>query len=307
MKKDVTIIIPVKDRAALIARCLDSVAAQTVLPAKLIVVDNGSSDNTVDTVRVWGENHPEIAMELLVEHTPGASAARNRGLANVTTEYVFFFDSDDEMLPTLVEDAFNAIGDADLVYWKAGMLDLDGNESIRHFHEDSMMRRHFYNGMLCTVVYMSRTSLIRGLGGWCEKAMVWNDWELGVRVLMSEPAANVLPKVLVRIHCQENSITGAAFSHKVGKWENTLEIVGKNIRNSHLTIREKKRLLDMLDYRRMVLASSYYREGAKEEASVLIGRTLRESRLSLSKKIWLKMLYYYTRAGGRGAYYLWRR
>ena len=134
----VTIIIPVRNRRELITRCLDSVLAQTWRSLRIIVVDNGSSDGTGDAVLRWvSENgvrlegdcsavggnsvtKPGRTLLLLKEDKPGASAARNRAVDEIVGEHVIFFDSDDEMMPTLVEEAMNAIGDADLVYWQGG-------------------------------------------------------------------------------------------------------------------------------------------------------------------------------------------
>lgn len=306
MDKDISIVIPVKDRGHLIGRCLDSVSVQTITPAQVIVVDNGSSDNTFETVRKWGADHPCLNLTLLSECSPGASAARNRGLREVTSEYVYFFDSDDEMHPTLLEKAIKAIGDADLIYWKGEVVGLDGKIYPKSFHTDSLLRRHMYNALLSTQLFMCRTSLVREVGGWEEKAAVWNDWELGIRLAMSEAKKVSLAETLVRIHAQEKSITGSAFSHKIGKWENTLDIVEKDIRNSRLSIRDKKRLLDMLTYRRVILAAHYAREGDKTAGRALLDRTLRHSRLNASERILLKLIYKYTSAGGRGAYYLWK-
>lgn len=306
MTRDVTIVIPVKDREDLIVRCLESVASQTLMPSRVIVVDNGSTDHTVNRVREWSETHPTLNLELTVEQKPGASAARNRGLRMVDTEYVLFFDSDDEMLPTLLEKAFEAIGDSDLVYWKGKVKGLDGKTYLKPFYADSLMRRQFYNAILSSQLFMARTSLIREVGCWEEKAMVWNDWELGIRIAMSRPKWRALPETLVIIHAQKQSITGSAFSHRTGDWENTLDIVERDICSSELGSHEKKRLLDMLAYRRVVLAALYRREGAADKGLMLLKNALDAPNLNRRKRMLLKIIYHYTSAGGRAAYYLWR-
>lgn len=290
----------------MITRCLDSVADQTLKPSRVIVVDNASSDSTVARIREWSASHPEIDLLLLSEPQSGASAARNRGLREVKTEYVVFFDSDDEMMPALLEKACEKIGDADLVYWKAEVVGLDGRKRHKSFYTDALLRRQFYNSILSTQMFMSRTRLINSIGGWHPEASVWNDWEMGIRIALSNPRWVSLPETLVRINAQEKSITGRAFSHRAGEWENTLELVESDIRKSHLSIRDKKRLLDMLDYRRVILAAHYRREGARNEASELLSKTIRLSRLGKVDRLKLKLIYRYTSLGGRAAYYLWK-
>lgn len=302
---DITVVIPVRDRAGLIVRCLDSVARQTLLPGRVIVVDNGSTDGTSETVEKWAETHPEVTLDLLREPVAGAARARQKGLKEVMTEYVIFFDSDDEMLPNLIERAAGSIGDADLVYWKAEVLTLSGRRIVKPFHRHSLLKRHFYNSVLSTQVYMTRVSFMQGVGGWNPDTFVWDDWELGIRIAMNSPKFIPLPEILTRIHSQADSITGTSFSHRKGEWEKILDIVEREVHLSNLEISDKRLLLDMTDYRRMILAADYSKEGNREASRALMTQIGQNKRLSHSKKLWLRVLYHYTRLGGRGAYYLW--
>lgn len=318
----VTVVIPVRDRVHLIGRCLDSVAAQTRRPDRVVVVDNSSTDGTPGAVRRWSEAHADLPLTLLEEKRPGASAARNRGLDAVDTDLVYFFDSDDEMLPDLLEKAIEAIGDAELVYWKAEIITLSGQRRSKAFYTDSLLRRQFYNSVLSTQAFLARTELVRRVGGWNEQAAVWNDWELGLRIAMARPRRAVVPEVLVRIHAQEKSITGTAFSRRRGDWERTLAIVEEDIMQSPAPVADKRRMLDMLAYRRVVLAAAYRREGDCDAAASLLVDALRAPHGTLSapqptlsapkptlsaRKRWLlRFIYHYTALGGRAAYLLWR-
>lgn len=327
----VTIIVPVRNRRELITRCLDSVLAQTWRSLRIIVVDNGSSDGTGEAVLRWASENgvrlegersaldgnsvtkPARTLLLLKEDKPGASAARNRAVDEIVGEHVIFFDSDDEMMPTLVEDAMNAIGDADLVYWQGEVVGLDGGVTAKPFHTDNLLRRQFYNGMLATQLYMLSTRFLRnklkndGSSGekaplWEERASVWNDWELGIRIALSRPKVVALPKKLVRIHAQAESITGRRFSDREGEWENTMDIVEKKIQG----LPEEAELLDMVDYRRAILAAHYRREGNRRGAKALLSRALARAARPSWRRLLLRLLYRYTASGGRGAYYLWR-
>jgi len=331
-RERVTVVVPVYNRRGLVGRCLDSIYAQTWRPLRVIVVDNNSTDGSADAVREWAANH-DVATEdvdsnvgnhdfsilLLEEKKPGASAARNRGLTEVTSEHVIFFDSDDEMLPTLVEDAVKAIGDSDLVYWKGEMINLDGGRSLKPFHTGNLLRRQMYNSMLATQLYMVRTEFVKEIGGWEDRAAVWNDWELGIRIALHTDRVVALPKVLVRIYAQEGSITGRRFRDRVGDWENTLDIVeqkccdflGRNgcdgMERKCSDSRElRSSCLDMVDYRRAILAAHYRREGERGAARALLVRALARSGRPAWRRWLLRLLYAYTAAGGRAAYYLWR-
>lgn len=97
---DVTVVIPSYNRSGLITRALESVRNQHNLPARIIVVDDASSDGTPDIVRRWAkETGLPVTVEVL-EENGGPAKARNRGIALADTEYIAFLDSDDEHLPS---------------------------------------------------------------------------------------------------------------------------------------------------------------------------------------------------------------
>jgi glycosyltransferase involved in cell wall biosynthesis len=89
----VTVVIPAYERAALLPRALASVAAQTRSPAEVIVVDDGSRDDSAAVAERLG------ARVIRHERNQGVSAARNTALEAATGEWVAFLDTDDEWLP----------------------------------------------------------------------------------------------------------------------------------------------------------------------------------------------------------------
>lgn len=94
---DVTVVMPAMNRAHLIGRALASVAAQTVAPRRVVVVDDASDDGTAEAARAAGaEVHVMPARS-------GSGPARNAGIAAATTEWIAFLDSDDEWLPHHLE------------------------------------------------------------------------------------------------------------------------------------------------------------------------------------------------------------
>ena len=75
----VSVVIPTYNRSALITRALDSVLAQTVKPHEILVVDDGSTDDTASLVR---KHYP--AVQLIRQKNTGVSAARNAGITAAT-------------------------------------------------------------------------------------------------------------------------------------------------------------------------------------------------------------------------------
>jgi glycosyltransferase involved in cell wall biosynthesis len=89
-KPAISVVIPTRDRSLLVCRALDSVARQSYAAADVVVVDDGSSDDTVAAVMRLG-----MDLRVIEGGGRGPSAARNAGVAAARTEWVAFLDSDD--------------------------------------------------------------------------------------------------------------------------------------------------------------------------------------------------------------------
>ncbi|HLD63508.1 MAG TPA: glycosyltransferase family A protein [Candidatus Peribacteraceae bacterium] len=124
---DVAVIVPTYNRSAILTETLDSVAAQTWPPAYLIVVDDGSTDETQVVLEKWQTRPLPFPVKIIRQENQGAGIARNAGLhAAPPVRYVAFLDSDDlwppdflERTVTLLEsnqDAVAAVCKAEYVY-----------------------------------------------------------------------------------------------------------------------------------------------------------------------------------------------
>jgi len=123
----VSVIIPTYNRAYLVGRAIRSVLNQTFQDFEIIVVDDGSTDNTEEVVKSF--NDPRIRY-IRHEQNRGGSAARNTGIRAARGEYIAFLDSDDEWLPQKLERQVNAFKSLDettgLVYTGLRFVDHKG-------------------------------------------------------------------------------------------------------------------------------------------------------------------------------------
>ena len=213
----VSVIIPVRNRSGVIDRCLQSVAAQTYERVRLIVVDNGSTDDTHSRVADWMAANGERFVEtcLLDEPRSGANAARNCGLRAVTDGYVAFFDSDDEMSPdflTQMLDVLRADGEARWVLARTRMIFPDGTEHVRHGVPNPSAAHHLLSAQVSTQSFVAEVDLLRAVGGWDETLTCWQDYELGFRLLLAAPRPAWCSAVFHRIYRTPHSITGTTLS-----------------------------------------------------------------------------------------------
>ena len=100
----ISVIIPTYNRAHLLPRALDSILSQSCLPNEIIVVDDGSTDDTSVLVT---SVYPEIVF--IQQSNTGVSCARNVGIKRASGDWIAFLDSDDEWFPEKLEVQMNAL------------------------------------------------------------------------------------------------------------------------------------------------------------------------------------------------------
>ena len=127
-----SVVIPAYNRATLLPITLCSLLAQERAADEILVVDDGSTDDTAEVAEAFG--HP---VRVIRQGNQGPGAARNRGLAEARGEYIHFFDSDDLALPSLHRVQIEALerSGADLAYspWVKAHLDpVRGVEPTNH-------------------------------------------------------------------------------------------------------------------------------------------------------------------------------
>lgn len=125
-KKTVSVIVPSYNVASTVVRCLDSVYAQTYEDLEVVVVNDGSTDNTLQVLRDYRRAH--MTLVLIDQHNQGLSAARNTGLDAATGEYIYFLDSDDYLGPEEIELLVDAMDEGmDMAVGGMTYVDADGN------------------------------------------------------------------------------------------------------------------------------------------------------------------------------------
>lgn len=315
MKPLVTIIIPVRNRASLITRTLDSVVASTYRPLWLLIVDNGSTDETKAVCDDWANRHRSstLRVDVIEEPTAGAPAARNAGLRRVETRYVYFFDSDDCFSADFLEDVERILREnrenpaeceCDLLFTPVRQ-GRNGSMRVRDHEKSDRAAVQMISSMLSTHSMVLRTEWLRQIGAWDERLSIWQDWELGVRVLLNRP--HILwatEKIYHEILLHENSITGASL---VDRWEGTLEamrVALEDVRAAKdMTKRELRSCLRALYLRAMIQAGRLLREHCPEGAQAYVDYA-KEVITHPTKplRMWGMVLRNYVARGGRGAW-----
>ena len=100
----ISVIIPVYNVEDYLEECLDSIINQTFKDLEIICINDGSQDNSLNILEEYAEKDNRI--KIITTKNQGLSAARNRGLENITGDYVYFIDSDDYLELTAFEELY---------------------------------------------------------------------------------------------------------------------------------------------------------------------------------------------------------
>lgn len=176
----VAAIIPSYNSARYLRQSIDSVLSQTYPVAEIIVVDDGSGDNTRDLVLSYGDR-----VRYYWQENRGVSAARNRGVRQSSSPWVAFLDADDWWEPNKIDLQIAAIeGDSNTVLcYTSYALVSPGN--VRSLFMASAGARLWpdlrYRNPFANSSVMMRRDLFFELGGFDENNVVCQDWDLWFR------------------------------------------------------------------------------------------------------------------------------
>jgi len=212
---DISVIIPAWRAASTIGRALASVAAQTLRPREVIVVDDGSDDGTADVAEKSAAALREIELAVLRRPHLGVGAARNAGLARASGRYVAFLDADDEWLPEKLARSLTHLKDIDTVFVSHDMIAVapDGHEvyfdCARHFvkAKDPFVAL-FKRGFVATSTVVARREALLEAGGFDPDLPAAQDYDLWL-AMAGKPNArfHVFTEALTRYHQNPSGIT----------------------------------------------------------------------------------------------------
>lgn len=185
----VSVVLPTYNRAHLLPRAIQSVLDQTYTDFELLVVDDGSTD---ETPAVMGSFTDDRIRYIRYEPNRGANAARNVGIRAARAPYIAFQDSDDDWFPEKLErcmavweEAGPEVGVVYSGYWK--YMDAEGNRMFIPFDwvkqrdgwiHDELLRNNFVTTQAAVV----RRECFDRSGYWLEGLPGKQEWELFLRI-----------------------------------------------------------------------------------------------------------------------------
>lgn len=265
----ISIIIPVFNRAAYLPRLFRSLTQQTYRPLEIILVDNGSTDGSRRLCASFRQESATAAFDVvcLEETKRGCCACRNKGAQAARGAYLYFFDSDDEISETFLDEAVRQLP-ADMVCAPTTMVMPDGRRVDRNAYYTASAADHILTSMLSTQSYIVEKTFFEKCGGWNEALARWNDWEMGTRLLLHAPRLRwIRHKHFHSIYQHADSISGKSIAHDLMPLLQSIAAVKEDIDRLATTGKERQRSCKALYAKTTLLAGQYLSSGLTVEAA----------------------------------------
>ena len=239
----VAIIIPTFNTGKYIKEAVDSAINQTYKNKEIIVVDDGSTDNTKEILDIYIQDNK---IKYIYQENKGLAGARNTGIKAANGDYIAFLDSDDIFLPNKIEKQIEFLEnnrDCDVCYcdvWhfyddepnKLMKLDYkyySGSEVLKN-----LLKKNFINPL--TVV--TRRSVVDKYGVFNEYFKRTEDWEYWIRLVWQGVKFCFLPEILAKYRMRKDSLS-FNWNSEIQRKELQLKIF-TNL-NSEMSFEERKK------------------------------------------------------------------
>lgn len=202
----VSVVIPTYNRAHLVCDALNSVVGQIYRPLEILLVDDGSTDQTKQRVNLWWKdlnNKDLLTFQLLQQENLGGNVARNAGIKAATGKYIAFLDSDDTWHPLKIEKQVSVFENNKVgaVYCGLQQMELETNKviepSTRSYPSGNILAQMLIRDVTApTSTYILKREVFEKVGLFDEKLQARQDWDMWIRVAM-EYYIGAVPEVLV--------------------------------------------------------------------------------------------------------------
>lgn len=299
----ISVVIPAYNSAVYIRETLESVLAQTSPPLEVIVVDDGSTDETAAIVRTYAGR-----IRLLQQENKGVSAARNLGIQQAQGDYIAFVDSDDLWLPEKLGRQAACILEKQVAWVSCGADFFDNSTGkILHSYRMKLYEGDVLERLLAACFILSPTpvvkkSIFEEIGYFDEsyRAPMNEDWDMWMRIAARYPVGMVYQVLALKREHPASGLSSAPIDEKLKQ-----QVLGVE----RAVARQPQRLTR---YKNQVLAKIYLnngtallKQGAYERARPLIDQARQLNPSSLT--VWLYWLVLHSGEIGRKGYRLFRK
>lgn len=281
----VSIIIPAYNAARYISETIKSVLAQTHVDFEILVVDDGSSDNTEEIVKLIDDER----IKYFKQKNSGQASARNKGISESSGEFIAFIDADDLWNPQKLEEQLKVFSSNDIGLSYTGRRFIDSHSHKTGAEEPARINADlkdliFNNFITCSSVVVRSEILKKHNFFFRDQRQGVEDWDLWLRLaLVSKFAAVSKPLTSYRIHPENISKNSELMlrSYRVTMKDLKSDLETKKLFKAYNSIWHKG-----YAYRLLGIAREYLLNGDKKSSRELIKESFKRNPFSLKPIYW---------------------
>jgi len=242
----VSIVIPTYNHAPMLQRALATVVEQTYQNWNAIVVNNFSTDNTLDVVAAF--NDPRIQC-VNFRNNGVIGASRNEGIAIATGKYVAFLDSDDTWFPTKLEQCVEILeSGSDLVCHAEYWIDESGKSRLVAYGPSEAATHHnlIYKGnRISTSATVVRAALLKEVNGFdiSPELISTEDYDLWIRLAAKSDKFAFISEPLGEYHRHDNNVSANIEKHLAAELAILEKHFSANTRFENMIARRRRKAL----------------------------------------------------------------
>ena len=224
----VTVVIPTFNCARYICQAIDSAVNQTFQDREIIVVDDGSTDDTRERVAPYAENG---SVEYIIQENQGLPGARNTGIRHAKGEYVALLDADDEFDERMISLCVEKMEKENTDWCIVDLLRIISSPAgdMHVIKRGRVPEGNLLTNMLADD-YIPRSALFRknslnDIGCYHEDIQIRVDWEMNIRLLRADKRFSHVKEPLYIYKIREDSLVKKV--HKK-KYDHTLSLLRKH-------------------------------------------------------------------------------
>lgn len=215
----VSIIIPCYNCHGFVDRAIESVFRQTLANWELILVDNNSTDDTLELLKKYQETYPDC-IRCLSELKPGAPAARNAGLRQAAGDWIQFLDADDELMPDKISNQLEIVGAGTFDVIAGGYLSIRATEKttiekLRLPSSHDVWESLISSKLGITSANLWKKDALLRVGGWDESLSSSQEYDLLFRLLATKAVVGFDFSPQTIVYSLENSISNTTSSRRL--------------------------------------------------------------------------------------------
>ncbi len=258
----ISVVVPTYNRASVLGMAVDSVLSQNYRPLELIIIDDGSTDETSDLLKTYGEN-----LKIIHQGHAGVSRARNTGVSASQGKYIAFLDSDDQWLQGKLDLQIQKLKETGLKVVHTEEIWIRNGKRVNQCKHHQKRGGDVYEAMLplCAMSPSSilmESSVLKETGPFDENLPACEDYDLWLRITARFQVAFIEKPLIIKTGGHSDQLSKTVYA--LDRYR--VLALAKALRECPLSQARKQKTLETLEEKARVYIQGCRKRGNLDEA-----------------------------------------